>query len=158
MSFQPWSPPCPLVSATTELTAAASVSAARHQPPAWRQHTPIRCDNSKIPQTNCVTSYEIVNLWLSCSGERGPRGRAHHFRLRGGDMADVGAQPLHPADGGAAVAAPLLGAQVEAPTHPQEGATRQGHQRFNRGTRRKMELLSWRRIKTILLILSLGSL
>ena len=58
-------------------------------------------------------------------------------------MADVGAQPLHPADGGAAVAAPLLGAQVEAPAHPQEGAARQGHKRFNRGTRRKVEPISF---------------
>ena len=57
-------------------------------------------------------------------------------------MADAGAQPLHPADGGAAVAAPLLGAQVEAPANPQEGAARQGYQRFNRGTRRMMKPLS----------------
>ena len=49
-------------------------------------------------------------------------------------MADAGAQPVHPGDGGAALVAPLLGAKMEAPAHPQESAPRQGHQRFDRGT------------------------
>ena len=65
--------------------------------------------------------------------ERGPRGRALHLRLRKCRVADARGEPVHPAERGAALAAALLGAQVEAAAHPPQGAARQGHQRSSRG-------------------------